>query len=158
MSTTDTKKALVQAAGDFLTANASIVTAAGTVTGLPTIAAADIARESRTFKAEGKNPWASIFYQPITPTGRTLGQRGYDQAAGFLQIDFNIAPGKGTKILTDWEEKGRIYFHTGRFFTYSGQGVMVTSCGMSEGRHVENFYRKSLTVAFRSHIQRQEVL
>jgi hypothetical protein len=157
MGVVETRKALIGAAKDFLTANDSIQTAEGLVTGLPTLSADDIGWENRLFQPEGKNPWASVFYRPNIPAGRTVGQRGYDQITGFVQIDFNIAPSKGTKILTDWEDKARIFFHPGRFFTYSGQGVLITSCGMSTGRHTENFYRKSLTVAFRSHIKRQEV-
>jgi hypothetical protein len=159
MSTVNTKKALMEAAKDFLTANSSInVVGEGLITGLPTIPSGDIGWENRTFKPEGKNPWASVFYRPNNPTTRTVGQRGYDQLTGFVQIDFNIAPSKGSKILTEWEDKARIYFHPGRSFNYDGQGVIVTICGMSAGRHVENFYRKSLTVAFRSQIKRNEVV
>jgi hypothetical protein len=158
MSTAKTKKALMAAAKDFLTANASIDTTGGTVAGLPTIPAASIGWENRLFEPAEKNPWASVFYRPNIPTTRTLGPCGSDQITGFVQIDFNIAPNGETKTLTDWEEKGRIYFHPGRFFTYSGQSVIVASCGMSAGRHVDNFYRKSLTIAFRSYIKRSEVI
>jgi len=159
MSVVDTRKALITAAKDFLTANASIdVEGEGTITGLPTLPDDSVSWENRIFEPEGKEPWASVFYGPNIPAARTIGPRGYDQITGFLQIDFNIAPSKGTKILTDWEKKGRIYFHPGRFFTYSNHGVIVVSCGMSAGRHVDNFYRKSLTVAFRSHIKRNEVI
>ena len=159
MSTVKAKKALIAAAKDFLVNNSSIDTVGqGTISGLPTISADSISWENRTFKPEGKEPWASVTYNPVIPAGRTVGQRGYDQLTGFIQIDFNIAPSKGTKILTDWEEKGRIYFHSGRSFIYGGQSVIITSCGMSAGRHVENFYRKSLTVAFRSQIKRNEVM
>ena len=157
MSTVKTRKALMKASKDFLTLFASIDTAAGTVTGLPVLPAASIGWESRVFKPAGKNPWASVFYRPNIPTTRILGPRGYDQIVGFVQIDFNIAPGKGTKILTEWEDKGRIFFYPGRFFTYDGHGVIVTACGMTPGRHVDNFYRKSLTVEFRSHLKRNEV-
>ena len=158
MSTVKTKKALMTAAKDFLTANASIDTTAGTVTGLPTVPAASIGWESRIFQPAQKDPWMSVFYTPNTPTGRTIGPCGSDQITGFMQIDVNVAPNTETKIFDDWEEKGRIYFHSGRSFIYGGQPVIITSCGMSAGRHVNNFYRKSLTIAFRSYIKRNEVI
>lgn len=158
MSTVDIRKALNTAANDFLTANASIDTVGeGTISGLPTLAAASIGWENRNFDPAGKEPWAAVFFVPNAPQMRTIGPRGYDQETGFLQIDFNVAPGKGAKTLSDWEYKARLYFHPGRFFTYSGQSLIVTSTGMSAGRHVENYFRKSLTVAFRSHIKRNEV-
>jgi len=158
MSAVYTRKALMAAAKDFLTENESItVVGEGEITGFPTVPAASIDWENRKFPIGAKNPWCMVTYNPLSPTGRTIGQRGYDQLVGYVQIDFNIAPDKGTLILTEWEDKGRIYFHPGRVFTYSGQGVTITECGMSAGRHVENFYRKSLTVAFRSQIKRNEV-
>lgn len=158
MSDIDIRKALIVAAEEFLTANASIDTAEGSIVGLPTMDAGSIAWENREFDPKGKNPWASVFYAPNTPQARTIGPRGYDQQSGFIQIDFNVAPDEGEKILLDWEEKARIYFHGGRFFTSNGQSVLVISSGMSEGRHVENFYRKSLTVTFRGHLKRNEVI
>lgn len=158
MNDTKIRKALIAAAKEFLTAASSIDTTQGTVSGLPTISINSIGWENRSFDPVGKDPWASVFYRPNIPDARTIGPGGFDQATGFMQIDLNTAPGRGEKKLIDWEEKARIYFHPGRFFISGGQSVLVSSCGMSQGRHVENFYRKSITVAFRGHIKRNEVL
>lgn len=158
MSTVNIRKALIAGVEDFLTANASIDTDTGTKSGLPTLPEDSIAWENRKFSSGGKNPWASVFYVPNTPEGRTVGQKGYDQISGFIQIDLNIAPDNGEKTLLDWEEKARVYFHAGRSFSHGGQSVLVISSGMSEGRHIENFYRKSITVSFRGHIKRNEVI
>lgn len=158
MNDTNIRKALITGAEEFLTAAASLDTAKGTVDNLPTLPEDSIGWENRTFDPSGKDPWASVFYRPNLPEGRTIGQGGYDQITGFIQIDLNIAPGQGEKPLIDWEEKARIYFHPGRFFVNGGQSVLVVSSGMSEGRHVENFYRKSITVSFRGHLKRNEVI
>lgn len=152
------RNALIAAAQDFLTANESINTAAGTISGLPILSADSIGWENSLFAPAEKDPWVSVFYIPNTPQGRTIGQRGYDEQTGFLQIDFNVAPDSGEAVLLDWEQKARIYFHSGRSFVFEGQSVLVTSCGMSQGRHVENFYRKSLTVSFRAQLKRNEVI
>lgn len=158
MNDTKIRKALIAGAEEFLTAAASIDTTEGTVTGLPTLPGESIGWENRVFESIGKDPWASVFYRPNTPEARTIGPGGSDQATGFIQIDLNVPPGQGEGLLIDWEEKARIYFHPGRFFVYGGQSVLVVSSGMSEGRHVENFYRKSITVSFRGHLKRNEVI
>lgn len=159
MNDTKIRKALIAGAKEFLTAAESIDTTTGTISGLPIIPANSVAWENRKFDdIGGKDPWASVFYRPNIPQGRTVGQRGMDQIVGFMQIDFNVTPDSGEKVLIDWEEKARIYFHPGRFFVYEGQSVLVVSSGMSQGRHVENFYRKSVTVSFRGHLKRNEVI
>lgn len=158
MNDTKIRKALIAGAKEFLTAAASINTKQGTVDNLPTLPEDSVGWENRAFDPAGKDPWASVFYRPNTPEARTIGPGGFDQATGFIQIDLNVSPGKGEGPHIDWEEKARIYFHPGRFFVYDGQSVLVVSSGMSEGRHVENFYRKSITVAFRGHIKRNEVI
>ena len=158
MSSVNTRKALISGAESFLTANETISTASGAISGLPVIDAGSIAWENVKFSVGAKDPWASVFYKPNTPEGRTVGQRGYDEINGFIQIDFNTAMDKGEGALLAWEEKARIFFHAGRVLSYGGQNVLVISAGMSEGRQIDNFYRKSLTVAFRGHLKRVEVL
>lgn len=154
---TDIRKALVAATKDFLTVIETIVTDKETFTDLPTIPEGDIGWENRTFDPIGKDPWASFFYVPNIPQGRTVGQGGIDELNGFIQIDFNVAPDSGESVLMEWEEKARIYFHPGRAFTYGGHSVLVTACGMSQGRTVENYYRKSVTVNFRSDLKRHKI-
>ncbi len=151
------RKALVEAAQDFLIANETIVTPMETFAGLPIIPESSIAWENEKFSPRGKETWASVFYVPNVPDARTIGVGGFDSADGFMQIDFNVAPDSGEKAHMDWERKAEIYFHPGRSFFYAGHSVLVTSSGLSQGRHVENFYRKSLTVAFRSQLKRNQI-
>lgn len=151
--------ALNQAAQDFLTANASITTVAdGVISGLPTITAADIGWENRKFKPTGKATWASVFYVPNTPNATTLGKTGSDEMTGFLQIDINAANDSGEDTHRAWFKKSRLYFHGGRVFTYTGQNVIVTSSGMSQGRHSDGFFRKSITVNFRAQLKRPQLV
>lgn len=158
MSDTNARKALITGAEEFLTSASTIETAKGTITGLPTLPAESIGWENRSFDSIGKDPWASVFFIPNTPEARGLGPGGIDQMTGLVQIDLNIAPGQGESVLIDWEEKARIFFHGGRSFGFGGQSVLVIASGMSEGRHVENFYRKSITVSFRAQLKRNEVI
>ena len=107
-----------------------------------------------TFTPPNGSFWASVFYLPNQPAARTIGVKGINEINGFIQIDFNVNADSGEGELIDWEQKADMYFHAGRSFTYSGQNVLVISSGMSQGRIVDNFYRKSLTVEFRSQLKR----
>lgn len=156
MDTDDTKtrKALISAANDFLTVAENMNTRFGNISGLPTIGDDCIAWENRKFETGNKQLWTSVFYRPNQPTGRTVGNCGIDDITGFLQIDFNIPPDVGEQSLIEWEKKARLYFFAGRGLSFDGHIVLVTSSGMSQGRHVENNFRKSLTVAFRANVRR----
>ena len=157
MSSVLTRKALIGAVSDFLTTHETIQTTKGEVSGLPIIPEVDIAWENALFDPIGRELWASVFYVPNTPEGRTIGFEGADDLNGFVQIDLNVAPNTGDAALMAWEEKARIFFHAGRTFTHGGQSVLVLSCGMSQGQIVENFYRKSITIGFRSQLKRNKV-
>ena len=152
-----TRAALMQAVKDFLTTNATISTAEGVVVGLPTILDANIAWRNKKFDPSGKDLWCSVFYTPNSPVGRTVGVGGMDEINGFVQIDFNIAPDVGEGVFLKWEEKAELFFHAGRFFTYEGHSVIVTSSGMTQSRFVDNNFRQSLTVAFKSHVKRPQL-
>ena len=150
--------ALIGAAKDFLINNSSIDTDSGTIVNLPVLDTSCIAWENVNFDKANKETWAKVFYVPNQPTGRTIGDKGYNELSGFMQIDFNVTTGKGEETLINWEKKAEIYFHAGRSFSKNGQGVIITSSGMGQGRIIGNFYRKSLTVAFRCDIKRKKVI
>lgn len=151
------RAALMQAAKDFLTENATISTTEGDVSGLPTIDLANIAWENHNFDTQGKEFWASVFFRPNNPTARTIGPGGFDEVNGFLQIDINAPTNTGETAFISWGKKARLFFHGGRYFTHETHSVIVTSSGMSQGRLVENNFRQSLTVAFKSHVKRPQL-
>ncbi len=151
---TKTRAALFTAASDFLTANASIVTTTETVTGLPVIAAGEIAWPNQNFDPAGMDVWSSVHYLPGTPTVGGVGPGGRDVFTGFMQVDINVAPDSGEAELISWNEKARLYFHGGRVFTYSGHSVLVISSQIAQSRLVGNNFRASFDVSFRSHLKR----
>jgi len=154
MSARNTRAALISAASDFLTANTSISTTTGSITGLPTIPASSIAWSNQNFDPSGKAVWASVHYLPGTPTAKAVGPGGRDVFTGFVQIDINVEPDSGESQLLNWIDKARTYFHGGRVFTYSAESVLVTSCEIAQSRLVGNHYRNSFDVSFRSHLKR----
>jgi len=150
----NTRKALISAAKDFLTVVEAMNTRFGLKENLPIIPAEAVAWENRKFNPADKPLWCSVFYRPNQPISRTIGNCGIDEINGFVQIDFNVPPDTGEEATILWEQKARLYFYHGRGLEHGGQIVLVTSSGMSQGRHVENNFRKSLTVAFRSQVRK----
>jgi hypothetical protein len=138
-------------------AQAALLVAAKTFLTGQGLAASSIAWENQVFDPAGKSVWASVFFVPNAPFVVSLGQQGRDRGTGFLQIDLNIPQGSGEGPLRTWEDAARAYFITGRVFSQSGQEVILTSCGMSQGRKVDNWFRKSLTVAFRTDFHRNPI-
>ncbi len=110
--------------------------------------------ENDGFDPSGKTKWASVFFVPNQPEPVTLGQQGDDRQTGFLQIDFNIPQGKGSGQMRAWLNAARQTFVAGKSFTQNGQIVIVTTAGATQGRNVDNWFRKSVTIAFRTDLQR----
>ena len=110
--------------------------------------------ENEEFDPEGRTKWAAIFFIYNQPDRVTLGQGGYDRQSGFMQIDFNIPQGQGAGDFGAWFDKCRETFVVGRSFTEEGQSVIIESCGQSQGRYVDNWFRKSVTVIFRTEFVR----
>jgi hypothetical protein len=154
MSSVKVRSALVLAAASFFSAE-SIDTDAGLIQGFPTLEPSRIAWENRFFKSADFPLWASVFYIPNIPTPHTVGKGGRDLLSGFIQIDFNIPKDSGEQVHLVWEDKGRTFFRAGEKLVFEGQGVILTETGMSAGRLIEDHYRKSLTVAFRSYLKRE---
>ena len=156
-NTTQARAILIEAAKDFLSVVVQIGTQGETFADLPIIPVDAIAWENKNFDTQGKELWASVFYRPNQPVSRTIGPGGMDEITGFLQIDLNVKSNSGEAELIAWERKARVYFHAGRYFRKNGDSVIATSSGMSQGRHVENYFRKSLTIAFKAHVKRPQL-
>ena len=140
MADSDTLGALMVAANAFLTDNG--------------IAAGFIQWENKSFDPAGKALWARVTHVPNPPTVATLGVGGRDRGTGFIQIDLNIPEGEADGVLRPWEDYAREFFVAGATFTKSGQVVRIISCAMGQGRNVDNWFRKSITVVYRSDFTR----
>tara|TARA_R110000744_G_scaffold17537_6_gene47444 strand:- start:2283 stop:2741 length:459 start_codon:yes stop_codon:yes gene_type:complete len=149
MSSIQVRRALVDAAENFFA-----VDSIGALTGLPTLDAELVAWENRFFD-KGDNPlWASVFYIPNVPSPYSVSKGGLDLLSGYIQIDFNVPLDSGEETMIAWESKAKSFFVPADNLVFEGQGVILTEAGISAGRQVENHYRKSFTVAFRSYLQR----
>lgn len=145
MAEADTQGALLEAVLTFLTG------------GSPSMAATDIAWENVNFDPAGKAVWARVTFAPNQPQVVTLGGQGFDRGNGFVQVDISIPIGTGDAVLRSWFEAARAYFIAGRVFTQNSQSAIVISCGESPGRKVDNWFRKSITIFYRSDFQRNSI-
>ncbi len=99
-------------------------------------------------------PWAALYFVPSQPTVATLGNGGTDRIDGFFQIDLNYSLNKGTSAANAKADAIRNAFTAGNRFTYSGQEVICSSCGRSQGRNVNGFYRVTITAFFYAYVIR----
>lgn len=113
-----------------------------------------VAWENVDFTPPNDAPWASFFFVPSQPAVATCGPDGQDEVPGFAQIDLNYPLNGGTQDIESKFEDIRNVFTAGARFVYQGQEVVIRSCGRSQGRVVNSFYRVSITVAFYAHINR----
>lgn len=114
----------------------------------------EVAYENKKFDPPKDKPWAAFFFVPIQPVVFTLGTGGYDEQRGFVQIDLNYPTDDGEKDVAAKADAIRDAFKAGFQFSYSGQEVRIVSCGRSQGRSINNYYRVSITIQFLAFIVR----
>ncbi len=113
-----------------------------------------VAWENRPFTPPKDEPWATFWFFPVQPVVASLGAGGADEQRGFAQIDLNYPQGDGVADIGAKAVAIGIVFKAGARFAYSGQEVVILSCGCSEGRIVNGYYRVSITIQFYAHITR----
>jgi hypothetical protein len=113
-----------------------------------------VAWENVAFVPPVGTPWAAVTFVPTQPTVATLGDGGSDMQMGFLQIDLNYPPNDSTKAQDDMIESLRAIYKAGTTFVYGGQVATIRSCGRSQGRVINNYYKVSVTIMFWAHINR----
>lgn len=113
-----------------------------------------IAYENIVFDPPNGIPWAKVFFMPNPPVVASLGTTGSDLVDGFVQIDLNWPQNSGTFDIGEVAEQIRNLFTAGSRPAYCGQEVVIKSCGRSQGRIVNGFYRISVTITFYAHINR----
>lgn len=109
--------------------------------------------EAFTPPADSK-AWARITNLPAQPSQATLGDGGTDLHVGIFQIDLFHPQGKGRAAALGMADKIARHFPSGASFFYEEQYVRVTSCGRSEGRVDNGWFRITLSVNWNAHVQR----
>ena len=102
--------------------------------------------------------WIRVSYMPTKSSTETFGIGGENELLGILQFDVSIPTNGGDKeqdrILTALE----LRYIPGVSVTLNGQPVSFISCDRSNGRHVDGFWRVSLSVTFRARYSRPNFL
>lgn len=98
--------------------------------------------------------WISLFTLPTDTTAATLGSAGENEHTGILQIDINVPLNTGEKELFEKVEILRGAFDVGRHLTSSGLTIIFGSYSLSSGRNVDSWFRRSLSLAYRTRTTR----
>ena len=77
-----------------------------------------------------------------------------DGNTGFLQIDLNYPINAGAGAIVSKADAVAQYFKAGTRLAYGGQQVQIQSCGRSQGRQVDGFYRVSMTINWTAYVPR----
>ena len=110
--------------------------------------------ENRAYEPTAGTPWAELYIIQNQPSVSSLGQDGYDSTDGFLQINLNYPQGEGSGTAKQKATAIRDYFLAGTRFTYSGQEVVIFSCGRGPSRNVDSWYQIPVTVYWRAWVAR----
>lgn len=111
--------------------------------------------ENAEFERPEKNgSYASVFFSPNQPSVSGLGNTGADEVDGFLQIDLYTERNSGTAEARNLTDTLRNTFQAGTRFSYDGQGVLIRSCGRNQGRVIDGYFMISITIYWRTYINR----
>lgn len=114
----------------------------------------NVSFENVAFTPRPAQPWAALFFVPSQPIVATLGAGGTNRLDGFFQVDLNFPLNTGTKQISDKATAIENTFTAGARFVNSSQVVIIASCGRSQGREVNGFFKVSVTAYFYAHIPR----
>ena len=98
--------------------------------------------------------WGAVFIVTNQPTPESAGAGGMDGNTGFLQIDLNYPINAGAGAIVAKADSVAQYFKAGTRLAYGGQQVQIQSCGRSQGRQVDGFYRVSMTINWTAYVPR----
>lgn len=114
----------------------------------------DIAWVNEEFTPPEADEWARVSFVPSQPFVFTLGDEGNDQVDGFLQISLMFPQGLGTQVSYKRFDGLRDVFYAGAKYTFESQDVVIRSCGMSQGRNDDGWYRVDVTVFWYAFLSR----
>lgn len=106
------------------------------------------------FSVPSNAPWAQLFHLANQPFVGSLGTQGDDEISGILQINLYVPLGEGVGRLNSLFDTVRGQFKAGTYLTYSGQWVLILSCGMQQPVKEDGFYRGIITVEWETRLSR----
>jgi hypothetical protein len=109
-----------------------------------------LAQENVKFVPPEGETWIKLTFVPVQPVVATLGSTGSDRVDGFLQADVNTPEGEGEAAAGALVDSIRDRFYAGSHWG----SATIKSCGRSQGRNVNNFYRVSVSIMFYSQLKR----
>ena len=101
--------------------------------------------------------WAKVSIVPAVIDYNSLGEGGTDKHLGFMQIDFNVAPGTGRAALLGYAQTIRTEFVGGKSYTLNSQNVRIDTVDRSAVREIDGWTRISVTVNWEAETSRPAI-
>lgn len=115
---------------------------------------ANTAYDNVAFEPVAGTPWSRVAVIPSQPEVTSLGDSGYDEHNGVLQIDLFYPLNKGTGEINAKADAACALFKAGARFSYGGQTVVIRSSGRNNGRKDGGWFRVTVSVFYLAHIAR----
>ena len=115
---------------------------------------AQIAWENVVYTPPATGNWARFTFLPNNPDIASIGAGGRSSQTGLVQIDLNFPIGGGDGEAMTKYLAVKNAFTEGSRLIYQGQEISIRSCGRSQGRVIDNFYRVSVSIYFYAQINR----
>ncbi len=100
---------------------------------------------------QANTPWCEFVFVPNEPEPYTLGDQGSDEFTGVVNVILNYPLNSGIGETMEKADEIKAFFKPGSSFTYSGQSVRVSRCGLSRGGATEGgFYQSVCSITWRA--------
>lgn len=105
--------------------------------------------ENATYEPEADQAWFEFYYIPNAPVVVTMGDAGFDEHTGIVQINLNYPLNAGSGSALAMADQIRALFPAGSRHTFNTQTVKVRSCGVTgAGQLVNGYYQLILTITY----------
>jgi len=98
--------------------------------------------------------WARVSNLPAQPEPASIGVDGDDSHTGVFQISLMYPLNTGRSAILSKADAIATVFYPGASFTYSGQSVTVSSCGITPARRVDNWFAVYVSVNWFARVSR----
>lgn len=109
---------------------------------------------NRDFTRPAGAAWYRVSFLPIDKVPASLGTTGLDEQTGILQIDLNAPRNKGDGDLYSLADTITSHFRSGRVVATTGVNTVVTRSTASPGRVVDDDFRLSISIYYRTRTNR----
>lgn len=104
---------------------------------------------------QANEAWFEFFIIPNRPVVVTLGDDGFNEHTGIVQVNLNYPMHEGSGAMLQKADQVSALFKAGSRHVFEGQTVSVISCGLNgSGKTVNGFFQSILTIQYKAQTPR----